>query len=134
MHHIELSSKALNVSVNIGDNHLASDQQAASQKLGPPAQFTRQAHVGRHQERANKDSHPTEPVRGAVAITPGHSTTATNLGSARMSMFEAEKAPENICAMRRGLPSKQAAAGVIVRPSNTSAEFRVGKGLTLDSK
>lgn len=134
MHHIELSSKALNVSVNIGDHHLASDQQAAGQKLGPPAPITRQAQVGRHQIRADKSSYPTEPVPGAVAITAGHLITATNLGSARMSMFEAEKAPENICAMRRGLPSKPAAAGGIVRPSNPSVEFRVGKGLTLDSK
>lgn len=35
------------------------------------------------------------------------------LGFARMSMFEVEKASENMCAMRRGLVSKLAAVGRI---------------------
>lgn len=58
----------------------------------------------------------------------------TNLGFARISMFEVEKAPENICVIRRGLASKLTAAGRIAPPSDTSVKSCVGMGLTLERR
>lgn len=57
-----------------------------------------------------------------------------NLGFARMSMFEVEKAPENICVIRRGLASKLAAAGRSAPPSFVLVESCVGMGLTLERR
>lgn len=67
-------------------------------------------------------------------VTSKHSYFATNLGFARMSMFEVEKAPENICVIRRGLASKLAAAGRITPPSVAFVESFVGMGLTLERR
>lgn len=65
---------------------------------------------------------------------PVRSGAWTNLGSARMSMFELENASENICTMRLGLASKAAAGGGIAQTSLCSVCARVGMGLTLERR